>query len=281
MARYNAKPTPVAWQDPVDRWTTWLLARGLRSATIRCKRHHIVYFARRNPHILPDDLTVDVMLTWAAKQPWKPETRHAAYGSYGSFLTWLRRDQGSPESIEFPTVRRPRALARPVPDTLIEGLMGCTDDRVALAVRLAAYAGMRRGEIPLFHTNDLITEQHGRTILVHGKGGHERLVPVSDRLDSAIRLYQEAHGIEQGWLFPGGTSGHLGADRIGKLVNSQLPRPWTLHGLRHRFATAVYAATRDIIVVQQLMGHASVATTQRYLAFTSDALRAAVNAADT
>ena len=65
-----------------------------------------MYFARRNPHILPDDLTVDVMLTWAATQKWKPETRHAAYGSYGSFLTWLRRDQGNPEKIEFPTVRR-------------------------------------------------------------------------------------------------------------------------------------------------------------------------------
>ena len=281
MARYNAKPTPAAWQDPVDRWTTWLLARGLRPATIRCKRHHIVYFARRNPHILPDDLTVDVMLTWAATQKWQPETRHAAYGSYSSFLTWLRRDQGNPEIIEFPTVRRPRALARPVPETIFEALISCADDRVALAVRLAAYAGMRRGEIPLLHTNDLISEDSGRTILVHGKGGHERLVPVSDRLDAAIRLYQEAHGIDQGWLFPGETSGHLGADRIGKLVNSQLPRPWTLHGLRHRFATAVYAATRDIIVVQQLMGHASVATTQRYLAFTSDSLRAAVNAADT
>ena len=240
-----------------------------------------MYFARRNPHILPDDLTVDAMLTWAATQKWQPETRHAAYGSYSSFLTWLRRDQGNPEIIEFPTVRRPRALARPVPETIFEALISCADDRVALAVRLAAYAGMRRGEIPLLHTNDLISEDSGRTILVHGKGGHERLVPVSDRLDAAIRLYQEAHGIEQGWLFPGETSGHLGADRIGKLVNSQLPKPWTLHGLRHRFATAVYAATRDIIVVQQLMGHASVATTQRYLAFTSDSLRAAVNAADT
>ena len=64
------------------------------------------------------------------------------------------------------------------------------------------------------------------------------------------------------------------------MVNDQLPKPWTLHGLRHRFATAVYRATRDIIVVQQLLGHASVATTQRYLAFTDDSLRAAVNLAD-
>jgi len=65
------------------------------------------------------------------------------------------------------------------------------------------------------------------------------------------------------------------------LVNAELPKPWTLHGLRHRFATAIYQKTKDLIVVQQLLGHASVATTQRYLAFTSDSLRAAVNAADT
>lgn len=278
--RFNAKPVPPGWEC-IDRWTTWLQAHGLRPATIRVKRQHVMYLARCNPHLRPDDLTVDVVLNWAAKQPWKPETRHGSYGSYASFMTWWRREQGKHETVEFPIVRRPRTLARPVPDALIEGLVSCADDRVALAVRLAAFAGLRRGEIPLVHTTDLIDEDSGRTLLIHGKGGVERLVPVSNRLDSAIRAYRKKHHIEWGWLFPGAINGHISATWIGKLVNSQLPRPWTLHGLRHRFATSVYAATKDIIVVQQLMGHASVATTQRYLAFTSDALRAAVNAADT
>ncbi len=275
MARYNIKPTPLGWEEPVEHWAAWLKAQGLRPSTIRVKKNHIVFFARCNPDLQPCGLTVETMLDWAATKDWKPETRHANYGSFASFLTWLRG-----EKAVFPTVRRPRGLSRPVPDEVIEDFLHGPDARACLAIRLAAYAGLRRCEIPLTNTADLIDGIGGRSILVHGKGGHERIVPLSQRLDAAIRRYQVIHGIEQGWLFPGSTHGHLGADRIGKLINSQLPKPWTLHGLRHRFATTVYQKTRDLIVVQQLLGHASVATTQRYLAFTSEELRAAVNAAD-
>jgi phage family integrase/recombinase protein len=275
MARYNRKTPPRGWEEPIDHWAAWLTAQGLRPSTIRVKKNHIVFFARCNPDLQPHDLTVEAVLDWAATRAWKPETRHGNYGSFSQFMTWL---QG--KKITFPAVRRPRTLARPVPDEVIEGFLHGPDARACLAIRLAAYAGLRRCEIPLTNTADLIDGIGGRSVLVHGKGGHERLVPLSQRLDAAIRDYQADHGIEQGWLFPGGTHGHLGADRIGKMVNDQLPKPWTLHGLRHRFATAVYRATRDIIVVQQLLGHASVATTQRYLAFTDDSLRAAVNLAD-
>ena len=208
--RFNAKPVPPGWEC-IDRWTTWLQAHGLRPATIRVKRQHVMYLARCNPHLRPEDLTVDVVLNWAAKQPWKPETRHGSYGSYASFMTWWQRDQGNHETVEFPIVRRPRTLARPVPDALIEGLVSCADDRVALAVRLAAFAGLRRGEIPLVHTTDLIDENSGQTLLVHGKGGVERLVPVSNRLESAIRTYRQKHHIERGWLFPGAINGHISA----------------------------------------------------------------------
>lgn len=275
MARYNIKPTPLGWEEPVERWALWLKAQGLRPSTIRVKKNHIMFFARCNPNLQPHELAVETVLDWAATKNWKPETRHANYGSFASFLSWLRG-----EKAVFPTVRRPRGLSRPVPDEVIEGFLHGPDARVCLAIRLAAYAGLRRCEIPLTNTADLINGSGGRSILVHGKGGSDRIVPLSQGLDAAIRDYQADHGIEQGWLFPGGTDGHIGADRIGKLVNSQLPRPWTLHGLRHRFATAVYRATRDIIVVQQLLGHTSVATTQRYLAFTDDSLRHAVDLAD-
>ena len=59
-----------------------------------------------------------------------------------------------------------------------------------------------------------------------------------------------------------------------------LPGEWTLHTLRHRFATAAYSAERDLLAVQRLLGHASVATTQRYAEPPRDALRKAVEAAD-
>lgn len=278
--RYNRKHTPPRW-ELVDEWALWLKARGLRPETIRVKRQHLMQFARANQHLQPHDLTVEVVLGWASTRDWRPETRHHFYGSFIQFMTWERKRRNDPRPVEFPLVRRPRTLARPVPDHIIDTLTVHPDARVTLAARLAAFAGLRRGEIPQVQVNDFIDEPDGRTLLVHGKGGVERLVPISTHLDTAIRHYQAAKGITAGWLFPGLIDGHISATWLGKLVNTELPKPWTLHGLRHRFATAIYQKTKDLIVVQQLLGHASVATTQRYLAFTSDSLRAAVNAADT
>lgn len=277
--RFNRKAVPTGW-EVVDEWVQCLMARGLRHETIRVKRQHLMRFARCNSGLTPHQLTVELVLNWAAQQDWKPETRHHVYGTFGQFMTWERKRRKDRRPVDFPTVRRPRTLARPVPDDVIDELLHHADARIALAARLAAHAGLRRGEIALIHTNDFIDGETGRSLLVHGKGGVERLVPLSDRLDTAIRTYQQHQNITEGWLFPGSISGHVSSTWLGKLLNGQLPRPWTLHGLRHRFATAVYAATKDIIVVQQLMGHASVATTQRYLAFTPEALRNAVNISD-
>ena len=53
---------------------------------------------------------------------------------------------------------------------------------------------------------------------------------------------------------------------------------WTAHSLRHRYATTTYAVTRDLLLVSKLLGHASVETTQRYIAMPDDRLRAAVEA---
>lgn len=279
--RFNRKATPAGW-EAVDEWGQWLKAQGLRTETIRVKRQHLMRFARCNSGLKPHQLTVELVLSWAAQQDWKPETRHHVYGTFSQFMTWERKRKRRQDDrpVVFPTVRRPRTLARPVPDEVIDELLHHTDARIALAARLAAHAGLRRSEIALVHTNDLIDDGLKRSLLVHGKGGVERLVPLSERLEAAIRSYQQQQGITTGWLFPGAISGHISSTWLGKLLNGQLPRPWTLHGLRHRFATAVYAATHDIIVVQQLLGHASVATTQRYLAFTDEQLRAAIELAD-
>ena len=58
-----------------------------------------------------------------------------------------------------------------------------------------------------------------------------------------------------------------------------LPDAWTTHTLRHRFASAAYAADRDIRAVQELLGHASVSTTQIYTAIPAEAARRAVASA--
>lgn len=72
---------------------------------------------------------------------------------------------------------------------------------------------------------------------------------------------------------------HTTADRVGRILSRLLGPGATGHGLRHRFASKAYQGTRDLLAVQQLLGHSSPATTQRYVAVPLDNLRAAVRAA--
>ena len=82
-----------------------------------------------------------------------------------------------------------------------------------------------------------------------------------------------------GYAFPGADDGHLSPRWVGKIVAELLPGTATMHQLRHRFATRAYAVDRDVLTVQQLLGHASPATTQRYVVVPPEAGRRTVLAA--
>ncbi len=263
----------------IESWLGSLRARGQRYATVETNRRHLNYFARSNPRLQPEDLTVGYALAWSATQNWMPETGHGYYGSFKSFLVWMNQTTGQNRGVEMPRVRRPRTKARPVPERVLQSVLTSHDPRISLGSRLAASAGLRRSEIIVVHVDDFQEDLLGRSLLVHGKGGTDRFVPLADGLNAAIRDYVASHHIT-GYLFHGECDGHIGSNWLGKLINQQLPRRWNLRGLRHGFASTIYQQTHDAIVVQQLLGHESVATTQRYLAYNAEQLRCAGNLAD-
>jgi len=90
-----------------------------------------------------------------------------------------------------------------------------------------------------------------------------------------------------GYVFPGQvvdrhahtrTEGHLSARYVGKQLAAVLPGDVTMHMLRHRFATKAYNVNRDVFTVQRLLGHASPATTQRYVQVADARMRELVEA---
>lgn len=143
---------------------------------------------------------------------------------------------------------------------------------------LAAEAGLRRAEIARVHRCDLTRGPAGAELLVHGKGGKLRVVPIGDDLAAAIEKGVDQIDIPDGWLFSGTDDGHLLPRWVGKLMAGALPDHWTAHTLRHRFATRAYRGSRNLRAVQTLLGHSSVATTERYTAVDHDEIRAAAMA---
>lgn len=96
---------------------------------------------------------------------------------------------------------------------------------------------------------------------VQGKGGKARLLPLTETLLTSMRELAPYGG----YIFPGNDHGHLSPRWICHLASRALPGNWTLHTLRHRFATIAYNATgHDLVAVQRALGHSSITTTQRY-----------------
>jgi integrase len=133
-------------------------------------------------------------------------------------------------------------------------------------IYLALLAGLRRGEICKVHTADV----EGDELRVVGKGGRTRMVPIHPRLAEALAPCPE------GYFFPGKIEGHLAPYRVGKVLGMLLEPGWTAHSLRHTAASRWYAVERDLVAVQELLGHAKPETTRRYTAVPNGAMRAAV-----
>ncbi len=158
----------------------------------------------------------------------------------------------------------------PVAAAAVE-MLYCSGLRVSELVSLPALA--LRAETPL--------------IAVRGKGGRERLVPISDR---ARRLALEARaertgaaGKESRFLFPSrGAAGHLTRQALGLLLKDVAlaagldPARVSPHVLRHSFASHLLQRGADLRSLQMLLGHADIGTTQIYTKVLEERLRALV-----
>ncbi|MGO1622303.1 tyrosine-type recombinase/integrase [Flaviflexus sp.] len=265
---------PDPWVEPLTGWEQLLRALNRSPETVRTRLAHL-RTAARALEVPPSKVTEDQLLRWVASRPWKPETRNSYYSSLRGFFAWYSRKAGcsNPAAI-LPSVRREVPPPQPAPDDVIlEALKHCSF-RDGMILRLGAGVGMRSAEIAVCNGKDVFADLMGYSLLIHGKGGRQRFVPIADEMARDI-LYLASKN-PKSWLFPGSINGHLSPRWVSKLGRQLLGKPWTLHKLRHRFATQAYSCERDLIAVQRLLGHAQVSTTQRYVDPPKDAMRRAI-----
>jgi integrase/recombinase XerD len=127
-------------------------------------------------------------------------------------------------------------------------------------------------------------------LMVRGKGGKERLAPLNDAARTAVKAYLEVRPVflprgskTSPWLFPSrGKEGRLTARRFAQLLDEAAaaagidPARVSPHVLRHAFATHLLEGGADLRVVQTLLGHADISTTQIYTHVAEDRLREVV-----
>jgi integrase len=278
----------VRWARAIDAWTTRMRAAGLRPGTIDQRRYQIGHLAEAHLRRSPWSVKHSDLIGWLDGQDWSPETRKSYRAALRSFYGWaqqaghVRRNPAA----DLPPVRVPRGAPRPTPEPVLEQAITRAPDRTRLVLVLAAYAGLRRAEIAGLRWDHL----DGDTIRVVGKGGHARHVPMHPVVARQLELERARRGAGRfgtGWrytahpdsphVFPGRYGRGVSADNVGRVAAAALG-DYGGHTLRHRFAGRAYAATRDLGVVQQLLGHASPTTTAVYARADRAAMAEAVRA---
>ncbi len=205
----------------------------------------------------------------------------AAWRSFGRFLVRRGLLPSDPaRALSFP--RLPRRLPRTLPRLDLGGALdrlAATGDRDAardLALLEITYsAGLRLSELVGLHRGDL--DRGARLLRVRGKGRKERVTPVGARALAALDRYLEQDGRTSGPrdepLFRGraraGASAALSPRTVQRVVRRRLAQVAgglgvTPHALRHSFATHLLDAGADLRAIQELLGHASLASTQVY-----------------
>lgn len=265
-------PISPNWQHAVKQFSTWLAAAGRSPGTVQLRAWWITKLARDCSPAEPQNIDPETILQWGARHDWSPNTRRSARAAIRRFFFWARaaglRDDDPSELLL--SIQVPRPVPRPTPLRVLGDALGSAEnDRDRFMLLLASFGGLRRMEIATVHAADV---EQG-FLFVTGKGGARRIVPIHQMLAEPLQRLADRGG----WAFPGRFTGHVHPDFIGKRISWLLGPGWTAHTLRHRFATEVYRSSRDLLAVQQLLGHASVATTQVYVGVDRDALTAAVD----
>ncbi len=139
--------------------------------------------------------------------------------------------------------------------------------RLSALVELLYGSGLRATELVSLPRHAV---QPDRPFLIlRGKGGRERLVPISDRARAAVAAWAETVPRDSLWLFPSGKK-HLSRVRLYQLLKELAaaagipPERVSPHVLRHAFATHLLEGGADLRALQLLLGHADIATTQIY-----------------
>jgi integrase/recombinase XerC len=198
------------------------------------------------------------------------------------YFAWSFR-QGHLASDPARSLRAPSGKGR-LPRVLSEGEIGALLDRPATsaidqrdtaALELLYAAGLRVSELCGLDRRNV--DLHGRTVTVLGKGGKERRVPIHDQAVTALRQWmgegrtQMPGPVEA--VFVNQRAARLGPRDVRRILDRLALSPTHPHALRHTFATHLLDGGADLRVVQELLGHSSLATTQIYTHVSKERLR--------
>lgn len=222
-----------------------------------------------------------------ASRGFSSRTRARKLSSLKQFFMYLYteklRADNPASTVDAPKLEKslPKYLSEKEVDALLA--TAAEDLRLKAMLELLYASGLRVTELISLKRTSLRKDGDDYFIMVKGKGSKERVVPVGSFAVEAINAYQIQKPNPSPWMFPSGKS-HLTRQRFGQLLKDLAikahidPEKLSPHVLRHSFASHMLAHGADLRLVQELLGHEQIATTQIYTHIQSTKLHKLVEA---
>lgn len=275
--------------DTIDRWLMGRVARReIAPATAKYYGLALRDFAS---FVGPDrdicTLAEDDFAAWLGTltrrdgRAYKTSSANTFSAPVRAFLKWANARGMIPTNParEIRPAKEPKRLPRNLPDETVEQLLAVGNRRDRTMVLVLALLGLRRAELARMRVQDW--DQAARQLRVIGKGDKERPLPVVGQVEEALADWVDYLDYRVGpmWPSPHDPADSIGPDTVSKIfvrLSKRIGREVTPHQLRHTCATGWVRAGVPLNVVQQLLGHEDISTTQRYLHAADEDLAAAV-----
>lgn len=220
---------------------------------------------------------------WLQSMKVAPATMRQRLSALRSFSAWcvehgyMKKDP----TVGIKGARQPRSVPpRGLPGLAVASLFeSCADARAELLVSLMVNEGLRCIEVSRLEVGDVDAEH--RAVLITGKGGHQRVLPISEETWALLRTYLGYFPATAGPLVRSyrnprkGLSAHYISMMVGQLMKDAAVAE-SAHALRHTAATDMLRGGAHVRDVQAAMGHANLKTTERYLPWCVNDLRDAM-----
>ena len=268
---------PVKWRPLVEMFVTEQNAAKRRPGTTRWRVMCLNTFARAHPGSDPLTVTRNDLVQYLNRSEWTPQTGTACVDSRSG----CSATSGTAATILPALCRRSRSRAR------CRGRAPTTSCSRPMRRWLISGCGWRFaspwrpvcGAARSPRCTPATSSKAPPALNCWCTARAERNVSYRSATHSLKRSGAALQGTHPAHPPTARDNGPLTAQYVGQLVADTLPDNWTMHTLRHRFATRAYRGTHNLRAVQVLLGHESIATTERYCAVDDSEIRAAMVAA--
>ncbi len=288
----------MQWKKAIEDYSFYLrLEQGLSENTIESYQFDVIrlanYCEMLQTKITPISLKSDTLkdFVYELSKEVQPPTQSRIVSGIKGFFAFMKlegyREDNPTQLLERPKIRKtfPDTLSTEEVDTLIAGVDSSSRHafRNRCMLELLYSCGLRVSELTQLNKSDLFFEKG--LIRIRGKGEKLRWVPVADSASTLIKEYMKkkhtpAKGFEDR-LFLNNRGKELTRNMVFAIVKkaalvANINKNVSPHTLRHSFATHLVENGADIQLVQHMMGHASITTTERYIHMSQRHLKKAI-----